>query len=237
MVIARGIMQVGRINIWPTSTIMSLSPPSPVTCTTVISFTVTVFNDGANVPPGTMISVIDTISGLSIIFDLLSPISANASRLIVSTAIPPGNFNLVAFYSGNIGGPDLAHQFKASKSNSILYNVNLVNTFTRMSAPPDGTSFSHSSSQSITAFVTLFSDLVTPITVGTVSFNLWSDDTTFTPIPGTASLNGSGHATLNIPANFTTPGVYYIQALYLGDSCHTVSQSIPGTLGLQLIST
>src|SRR5574339_370589 len=66
MPVARGLMQMGRINVYPTaSTLVSINPPGSANCGDTITFNVTVANTrppGTPVPGGT-VYVIDQATG------------------------------------------------------------------------------------------------------------------------------------------------------------------------------
>lgn len=228
MPVARGLMQIGRINVWPTSTAFTISPPSPVSCGTPISCNITVTNDAANVPPVGFAAIVDLNTSMILAFATVSPAGPNYSTLVLHPSITSGNLSLAAKYYGQDGGPDLAHQFKSSISPTQSYNVNLISATTTISSPTADQYFCYHAALPITAHV---SNGASPITSGNVSFVLWANAAAHTNL-GIASLNGSGDATFNMPADMTTPpGPYYLEAIFDGTGCFTPSSSGSGTSG------
>lgn len=228
MPVARGIMQLGRINVWPTSTAFTISPPSPVACGTPISCTVTVTNDEANVPPVGYAFIIDLNTSMILAFAAVSAAGPNYSTVILTPSITSGNLSLAAKFFGQDGGPDLANQFKSSISPTQGYNVNLISATTTISSPVADGYFCYHAALPITAHV---AQGATPITSGNVSFVLWTNAAAHTNL-GISSLNGFGDATFNMPADMTTPpGPYYLEAIFDGTGCFTPSSSGSGVSG------
>lgn len=228
MPVARGIMQLGRINVWPTSTAFTVSPPSPVSCGTPISCNVTVTNNGANVPPVGYAAIVDLNTSMILAFATVSAAGPNYSTVVLSPSITSGNLALAAKYLGQDGGPDLAHQFKPSISPTQGYSVNLIAATTTITSPVADGYFCYHAALPITAHVV---QGATPITSGNVSFVLWANASAHTNL-GISSLNGSGDATFNMPADMTTPpGPYYLEAIFDGTGCFTPSSSGSGVSG------
>lgn len=228
MPVARGLMQIGRINVWQTSTSFTISPPSPTTCGTPVSCNITVTNNQANVPPVGFAAIVDLNTSMILAFATVSPAGPNYSTLVLHPSITSGNLSLAAKYYGQDGGPDLAHQFKPSISSTQGYNVNLISATTIISSPTADGYFCYHAALPITSYV---SNGVAPVTSGNVSFVLWSNASSFTNL-GVASLNSSGSATFNMPADLTTPpGPYYLEAIFDGTGCFTPSSSGPGIGG------
>lgn len=222
MPLARGIMQFGRINVYPTTTtLVSVNPPDVGFCGENITFTVTVSNNrgiGFPVPTGTVL-IKDSLTNTTLASGSLS----GGTSIIVST-ISISNNQIYAQYVG------IVNQFGASQSDPpIPYNVSLIDTITTATNTP-GADFCFHNNFNLTAHVKRASNNAA-VTSGTVQFNLYSDAVSFVTI-GTASLNGSGDATIVLPADSTVPGNnYYVQALYLGATCFRTSTSPAGVSG------
>ena len=220
MPLARGIMQMGRINVYPTTTtLVSIAPSGHANCGDTITFTVTVTNDrGSPTPTGTVF-----------IMDANNPNTPIASGTLVSgtavinTGLSNGSIEAFAFYPGAV------NHFGASQSGPpVLYSVNIIDTTVTITNTA-GTYFCFSQPFNLTAHVAPNSGVSIP--TGRVQFNLYSDAITFIAI-GDAPLDGSGNAVLSMPGGTTVPGNdYYIQAVYLGGGCFGPSNSPLGTSG------
>lgn len=229
MPIARGITQIGRINVYPTTTtLVSINPPDTGFCGDPISFTVTVSNNrGAGFPfPTGTVFIKDSITNTTLASGSLSHTNPDGySKVVITTSsISISNNNIYVQYAG------VVNQFGVSRSTpSVPYSVSLVGTTTSITTTP-GTSFCFHSNFNLSVHVQRSAG-GSPVTTGTVQVNLYTDPISFISI-GTASLNGSGNATVVLPANTTVPGNnYYIQATYLGASCFGTSNSPIGTNG------
>lgn len=230
MPVAVGITQIARLNVYPTSCTLIVGV---IICGNNTLILASVFNVkvGANnlpIPTGT-VTFIDQDTGL--VFGTVSLVSASdhgsALLNIPTIASPAASYNIVAIYNG------VHNSFASSISNIKLTRVSFKATTTTVTTTP-GSSFAHTNTFAMSAHVVNAS---TPVTVGSVTFNLFSNNTTFTVI-GTANLNGSGNATVNIPANSTQAGKsYYIQATYNGSGCFAQSLSPNGVSGTIIHST
>lgn len=220
MPVARGIMQMGRINVFPTTTtLVSIIPPDIGSCGDLITFTVTVFNDrGLPLPTGTVL-IKDALTDTTL---ANGPVSGGTA--IISTNITISNNQIYAQYIG------VVNQFGASQSTpTIPYSVSLISTIVSITNTP-GTDFCFHSNFNLNVHVARTVG-GTAVTTGSVQVNLYSDSISFIII-GTAALDGSGNATVVLPADTTIPGNnYYIQATYLGADCFGSSSSPVGTNG------
>jgi hypothetical protein len=221
MPLARGLMQMGRINVYPTATtLVSITPPGSADCGDTISFSVTVANTrppGTPVPTGT-VYIMDQTTG-SIVAS--GPLSGGAAT--INTPLANGSIQAFAFY------PGIVNSFGSSQSTPpVLYSVNIIDTTATVTTTP-GSYFCYNNAFSISCHVAPNSGSSTP--TGTARFILWSDAVT-SQLIGTATLNGSGNASINIPATSTTPGNdYYIQVIYEGGGCFGPTSTPEGTGG------
>lgn len=230
MPIARGIMQMGRINVFTTTTtLVSINPPNIGFCGDPIIFTVQVANNrGATfpVPTGTVL-IKDRTTNTTITSGPLVP-GVSFSTAVINTSIPISNNQIYAQYIG------VVNQFGASESTpDILYSISLISTAITVTTPVN-TNFCFHNNFDLSVNVAGIGTVTIP--TGSVQVNLYSDAISFVTI-GTATLNGSGNATVVLPADSTVPGnTYYIQAKYLGDGCFGVSNSPLGTSGTPIHS-
>lgn len=230
MPIARGPMQVGRINVFPTTTtLVSINPPDIGFCGDPIIFTVTVSNNrgvGFPIPTGTVLikdSVTNTILASG---PLVTGVSFSTAT--INTTISISNNQIYAQYVG------VVNQFGASQSTpDVPYSVSLVSTVTTITTTTNSNFCFHNN---FNLSVNVDGVGTSTVPTGSVQVNLYSDAVSFITI-GTAILNGSGNATVVLPANTTVPGnTYYIQAKYLGAGCFGVSNSPLGTSGTPIHS-
>ena len=221
MPLSRGIMQIGRLNVYPTTTtLVSINPPGYANCGDVITFTVTVVNDKGSPTPTGVVRIKDSNTGNMISDIAFATLSGGTAT--INAILANGSIQAYAEYVG------IFNQFAKSKSDNVLYNVNITSTIVTILNPSDGYFCSHQPYQ-LGAHVQ--PSIGGPAT-GSVVFNLYSSATSFTTI-GSANLDGSGNAYINLPADSTVPGNnYYIQAIYQGAGCFGVSASTPGTSGL-----
>jgi hypothetical protein len=234
MPVARGIMQMDRINVWPTVTTFSVTPASPTTCGTAITCSVTVTNSAANVPPLGTVRMIDGNNNAILATGTLAAAGVNYSTATLYPSITNGSIALTAKFIGQVGGTDLAHQFKPSLSAPISYNVNLISANTSISSPNPDAYFCYHAALPVTAYV---SNSGSPITSGNVTFVLWANAASSTTL-GTSVLDGTGHASFSVPANTTVPpNVYYLEAIFDGTGCFTPSSSGSGTSGTPVFSS
>lgn len=222
MPIARGIMQMGRINVYPTTTtLVSINPPSVGFCGDLITFTVTVSNNrgiGFPTPTGTVL-IKDSLTNTT-----LASGSLSGGTAIIASTISISNNEIYAQYVG------VVNQFGTSQSASVPYSISLIGTTITITNTP-GTNFCFHNSFNLSVHVARTASLLTPVTVGNIQINLYTDPVSFTTI-GIAPLGGTGDAIVVLPADTTIPGNnYYIQATYLGASCFGTSNSPIGTNG------
>lgn len=126
MPIARGPMQMGRINVFPTTTtLVSINPPDIGFCGDSIIFTVTVSNNrgaGFPVPTGTVL-IKDSVTNTTLASGPLV-VGVSFSTATINTTIAISNNQIYAQYVG------VVNQFGTSESASVPYSVSLVGTVT-----------------------------------------------------------------------------------------------------------
>lgn len=230
MPVARGTMQMGRINVFPTTTtLVSINPPSVGFCGDPIIFTVQVANNrgiGFPIPTGTVL-IKDRTTNTIIASGPLVP-GVSFSTVVINTNVPISNNQIYAQYIG------VVNQFGTSESvPDVTYSVSLISTAITVTTAAN-TNFCFHNNLNLSVNVDGIGTATVP--TGSVQVNLYSDPVSFVTI-GTATLNGSGNATVVLPADSTVPGnTYYIQAKYLGDGCFGVSNSPLGTSGTPIHS-
>jgi hypothetical protein len=233
MVIARGIMQSNKINIWDTSTVINFVTPSgTINCGTIVTFYISVFATLASVSPTGIVQLIDSGTGSVVAYGTLSPATSNSSTVTISTTLSVGSAYIYAIYIGNVGGPDVNHQFKLSSSGATYFNINLVGSTTTITTPT--TYYCSATDLTAQAHVVATSGGAN-ITSGSVLFNLWHKGTSISL--GSSTLDAGGHATAIIPAGSTSVDGYnyYLQASFFGSGCYSSSTSPANTSGLQVI--
>jgi hypothetical protein len=230
MPIARGTMQMGRINVFPTTTtLVSINPSSVGFCGDPIIFTVQVANNrgaGFPIPTGTVL-IKDRTTNTTIASGPLVP-GVSFSTVVINTTVPISNNQIYAQYLG------VVNLFGASESTpDVPYSVSLISTVVTITNTPN-TNFCFHNNFNLNVNVDGLGTATVP--TGSVQVNLYSDPISFVTI-GTATLNGSGNATVVLPADSTVPGnTYYIQAKYLGAGCFGISNSPIGTSGTPIHS-
>lgn len=219
MTIARGIMQIGRLNIYPTvTTLNSITPDGYAFCGDLVSFSVSVANVlGTPIPTGT-VQIKDFDTDTIIASDTLD----GSGNVTISTLLYNGSIRPYAYYTG------VTNSFAVSQSsNPTLYSVNVIGTTATITTIADGY-FCYNHPFTISAHVE--SDTIIP--TGNVLFNLYSDSLSFQYI-GEATLDGYGDASIDIAENTTIPeNSYYIQAIYSGEGCFAPSYTASGTNGV-----
>jgi len=222
MPLGRGLMYIGRLNIYrTTTTITSISPTLP-NCGDTITFHVTVTNNtgGGPTPTGT-VSIINTVSGT-----VLATGTLTAGSVVISTTLNVSLGKYIAIYSG------VHNLFETSTSDISNYNIGLTTTTTTI-LTVNNLYFCYAQPMFISAHVTPVSG---PLPSGSVRFILYSDDINFVEL-SSATLNDLGDATSIIPAFTTTDGYdYWLQAVYDGYGCWNSSESPGGILGKTLHS-
>lgn len=230
MPLARGIMQFGRINVYPTTSIMtSIVPSDGAHCGDTVQFNVQVSNDrGIGFPgPTGNVQILDKVTGNLIATGVLLPSGPNSTSHI-NVVLQTGNIIPIVNYNG------VVNQFGNSQStNSSIYIVGPIATTTTITTA-NGSYFCFHQPFTVNAHVVQNSGVLTP--TGNVRFILYSDNINY-DIIGIDNLNGSGNASIVIPANFTTPGNdYHLQAIYEGSGCFSFSNSAAGLSGTLLHS-
>jgi hypothetical protein len=231
MAIGRGIMQVGRINIYPTAaSFVSISPPDFTTCGTTVTFSVNVANTKSPFTPipgpsDGYVSVVDINTGTII---GTSALGVDGNATIVNT-LSNGVLWLVAIYSGS------KNKFKSSQSLISPYLVNFITTETIITLPTFGTDYCYSENLPITSFTKKVGLEAPYPTSGIVEFKLYFNASDFAILPS-ATVGSNGHATSYVPAFTIGPHInpidgYYIQASFDGYECFARSASPIGTAG------
>lgn len=222
MPLARGLMSLGRLTIYQTTTVIDIIFPSVAICGNEVAFNVLVSNNiGSPVPTGGTVSIINTITDTIL---GTGPLVSGFASIVVTPSVSMGKY--IAIYNG------VNNLFAESTSSIVDYNVSTNNTLTTV-LTADNLYFCYSQSVPISAHV---SATTGPFPSGPVRFKLYSDSTNFIELsPGT--LNGSGNATSSIPPFTTTGGYdYWLQALYDGYQCWNSSESLTGMSGKLLHS-
>lgn len=234
MAIGRGIMQVSRINIYPTvASFISISPADFTTCGIPITFSVNVANQKSPFTPTPgpsdgYVSIVDINTGTIIGTSILD---AGGNATIINTLLN-GILWLVVKYTG------FNNKFKPSQSLISPYLVNFQMSQTSVSSPVDSTYYCPDQNTIIKSFTHLVGNAAVYPVGGLVEFALYTNNTNFISLPA-AAVDATGHATSYIPS-FTTglpgnPGDgYYIKASFDGYACFARSVSPAGISGLRL---
>lgn len=230
MPIARGIMQIGRFTINPTTISLTITPTSPISCadSDLIEFQVSVTSTSGVVSGGITgvdVQIKDIDTGQIVAQGLLD--GYGNATLPVLVSISSGTKNFVAFYLGKV------NQFSPSTSIRKVYVVNSVSTTTTMIPPDEPYYFCKNSDFTISANV---DSSIGPPT-GFVTFIIWNEDFDGYVL-GNSSLDGYGNTSILIPgATLPDFGTVYAQALYLGNICFASSFSPAGISGMELEQT
>jgi hypothetical protein len=222
MPLARGLMSLGRLTIYQTTTIIDTIFPSVAICGDEVAFNVLVSNNMSSpIPTGGTVSIINTITDTIL---GTGPVVSGFASIVVTPSVSMGKY--IAIYNG------VNNLFAESTSSIVDYNVSTNNTLTTV-LTSNNLYFCDSQSVPISAHV---SAATGPFPSGPVRFRLYSDSTNFIELsPGT--LNGSGNATSSISPFTTTGGYdYWLQALYDGYQCWNSSESLAGMSGKSLHS-
>ena len=141
-------------------------------------------------------------------------VSTSTGCFMPPSALPPGNYNLIAIYAGNENFSESASDLEPL---TVIAQQPTVTSLT-LSAP--SVPFGHEQTETFTANVT-------PATSGTPTGNVTvkAGATTLCTI---ALANGTGHCTLT--ARQLARGSYQVTATYNGDTTYTGSTSPPRTL-------
>lgn len=230
MPIGRGIMQTGRLNIAKTTTtVVNVLPASPQSCGVTVNFQARVVNNsGTTFPTGT-VRLIDE-NGAIVGTQTLSPEFPPGTSYSPNMPIlmDTGNHSYHIEYDG------VPNVFQSSVSPEFPYSGSFSSTtitFNDLSGSP-----TFCASQALFISLTITSNSGTATPTGDVAFKLYSDNITSINLPtGTLSpgFTGSAVTAIFMPAFstdlFLSPaGTFYIQALYLGDSCCAPNATTPG---------
>lgn len=135
-----------------------------------------------------------------------------------------GGWNIVASYSAG----NLCYNSSSSTASSVgyitVYNYTSNSTATTLTSPSRNSSYFVGNSVHVSAYVS--STYGSPS--GAVSF-YGGYNANSPSLLGSANISGSGSASMDIPASyFTTPGEFFIQAVYNGNQCFG-SSNTPGS--------
>lgn len=241
MVVGRGLMQIGRIQVYPTTTsIFDIDPINGVSvCGDLVTFTVHV--DGYIAPDGYVI-IQDVVDGYIIGHATLSPISGTTSSATIEAVMSNRVGNYIAYYSypyvlqtvtDKNGFGQVLQSFGRSQSEINQYNVGFANTITTVTTLSAEAFFCYHQDFDVTASVTTTS--LTPITDGYVLFRIYSGPTVIFDLDLAHVVAGT--ATGTIPADTLLPDGYFLQAVYLGEDCFGPSASPGGSSGTAITPT
>lgn len=227
MPIGAGVMATSRVSVYPTTcAFTSFSPTAGnAACGDFITFNVSVSNVDGHTPSSGAFDILDLVSGTVIASGTIAAGTGTAVSTIVNNFI-----NVVVDYHGaaNAFGPS------RSAATQYLMNKNTVTITITVPAVNDGiNSFNHATPLTITAHVVAVNTEHGTKTIppGKVAFKLFIDGSTFVSLP-VGTLDGSGNATIIMPANTVSAGsAHYLQALYAGGGCYTPSSTPSGTDG------
>lgn len=237
MAVGRGLMQMGRINVFPTTTsIFDIDPINGVAvCGDLVTFTVHV--DGYIAPDGYVI-IQDVVDGYIVGYAALSPISGTTSSATITAVMSNGAGNYVAYYSypyvlqtvtDRDGYGKVLRSFGRSQSEINQYNVGFAGSITTITGDPAPT-FCYHQDYDVTASVTTTG--LAPITEGSVLFRIFDGYTAIADLDLVEVIAGT--ATGTILADTLQPDGYFLQALYLGADCSGPSNSPSGPFGRPL---
>jgi len=230
MPIARGIMQIGRVNVYPTSaSFISISPVDVASCGDIITLSVKIINTKVpSIKPYGSVSVIDTFDGY-VVGTATLDIDGYA---IIATSIPNGYLELAVKYDGYI------NHFQPSQSAGSIYIINPLDSVTEIASPAADGYYCPDQDLIIESFTHLSGNPGIYPTQGVISFALYTNNTNRIEL-GSATVDSTGHATGLIPA-FTTglptapSDGYWLQASFDGYGCFQSSGSPVGTAGLKI---
>lgn len=230
MPIARGIMQMDRFTIHPTTTTLTITPTSPISCadTDLMEFIVNVTSTSGIVSgsiSGVDVQIKNIDTNEVVAQGLLD--GYGAATLSILVPISSGSKNFAAFYLGKL------NQFAPSTSARKVYIVTSVSTTTTTIAPEEPYYFCKNSDFTIGAHV--ISSLGPP--TGFLTFIIWNPANDGYVL-GNTLLDGYGDGYMLIPEGILPDSTnVYVQALYLGNICYASSFSPAGTSGMELEQT
>lgn len=124
MVVGRGIMNMGRINVNPTITVLEISP-NDLKCDGYASFAITVNRVDLLTPhPSGTVRVVNVDTGGALVSGTLED-----GYVLLTNQMPNGAYNFSAIYNG------VVNAFAPSQSSTIEYNVNFITTTILLSGP------------------------------------------------------------------------------------------------------
>jgi len=226
MPIGFGIMLVPPVNLDPTSIVLDSISPSPAYCGDTVTFSVTVTNNKVGGPdPTGDFEIIDANTNNVLASGTLG---ARGAGTAVSVLV----FGATRIFAKYLG---VSNSFAPSQTSPIRYGLQPENTSTSIFSPSPGDYYCYATDETIVAEVT--SGRAVPVTVGSVSFRLYTSATEFIQLPS-ADLDGYGRATSTIPANTTLASrSNYLQATFDGYDCYNISRTATGTSGVLVFPT
>jgi hypothetical protein len=124
MVVGRGIMNMGRININPTITTLEISP-NDLQCDGYAFFAIDVDRVDMNTPrPNGTVIVINVDTGSTFLSGTLED-----GYILLNKQMTNGVYNFAAIYNG------VVNSFASSQSSTVQYNVNFLTTIIRLTGP------------------------------------------------------------------------------------------------------
>lgn len=223
MPLAQGMMIMDRLNVYNTSTAVTITEAPPYTCGETLHFNVSVENI-------TTPSHLPTPTGGTVqIYDLNSQTILGTGTLVSGAVTIPiilgiGAFSVVAQYLGTSSAPIFDPSTSPTPINFGISSP--TNTTTTITAPTANTYFCAGQNLSVTATV------VPSTATGNVQFSYYNGSTT-TLFSTVALSSGTAIATLIAGTLTGTPsGIeYWLQAVYEGAGCYNASSSPSGSLG------
>jgi hypothetical protein len=230
MPVARGIMQIGRITIQPTTISFSIDPTSPINCQEgeTITFDVSV-GSIAGTPTGTIgvidILIKDLLTNEIVGFGTID--SFGNATIPIQLPISEGDKEFAAFYLGKL------NEYGPSNSTRRSYRINPNPTTTNIIAPTIPYYFCKNYDFSISSETS--SAFGNPD--GYTSFLYWLNNSDGYLI-GNSLLDGYNTSNLLIPAGTVKENTsIYLQSIYLGETCFNTSSSPFGTSGTLINQT
>ena len=225
MPIFLGLMLIPPVNLYSTTIVLDSISPSPAYCDDIVTFSVTVTNNTVGAPdPTGDFEIVDQNTN-----NILATGTLGAKGVGVAVAaLVFGPVKLFARYLG------VSNSFSPSQTSSIRYGLQPKNTSISIIDPISGSYYCHTHTKKIMAEVT--TDTAVPVTIGDVSFRLYTSGTEYIDL-GTEKLDGYGRATAVVPPyTGLSDSPNYIQAMYNGCECYTISKTPAGTSGLLIFS-
>jgi hypothetical protein len=124
MVVGRGIMNMGRINVNPTITTLEISPDN-LQCDGYAFFAIDVERVDMNTPhPNGTVLIINVDTGSTLLSGTLED-----GYILLNKQMTNGAYNFAAIYNG------IVNSFAPSQSTTIQYNVSFLTTIIHLTGP------------------------------------------------------------------------------------------------------